>query len=211
MIYHMVGNHVLRLRSRVAVKLNFGPFIWQYTSPNQNFEYSYPLIGFITRHADCCTVTILYPDLGWSLSSLEAYKCLTFFPRNSADLLNHYSSDDQNWLLIPFIDRTNVVCKVVILGLNLSLGCLAQSVTCLATDACLTADPGVVSSIPAWSNAYVDWSWNNFYGHSAPSHWMNHSRRVIASYEQKYVHEVLVNRLFKLAQEKVWLGELTFP
>ena len=24
-----------------------------------------------------------------------------------------------------------------------------------------------------------------------------------------YVHEVLVNRLFKLAQEKVWLGELT--
>ena len=27
--------------------------------------------------------------------------------------------------------------------------------------------------------------------------------------ETKYVHEVLVNRLFKLAQEKVWLGELT--
>ena len=25
----------------------------------------------------------------------------------------------------------------------------------------------------------------------------------------KYVHQVLVNRLFKLAQEKVWLGELT--
>ena len=27
----------------------------------------------------------------------------------------------------------------------------------------------------------------------------------------QYVHEVLVNCLFKLAQEKVWLGELTFP
>ena len=27
----------------------------------------------------------------------------------------------------------------------------------------------------------------------------------------KYVHEVLVNCLFKLAQEKVWLGELTVP
>ena len=26
---------------------------------------------------------------------------------------------------------------------------VAQSVTCLATDACLTADPGVASSIPA--------------------------------------------------------------
>ena len=27
-------------------------------------------------------------------------------------------------------------------------GRVAQSVTCLATDACLTADPGVASSIP---------------------------------------------------------------
>ena len=36
-----------------------------------------------------------------------------------------------------------------------------------------------------------------------------HSRRVVVSYKQKYVHEVLVNCLFKLAQEKVWLGELT--
>ena len=26
-----------------------------------------------------------------------------------------------------------------------------------------------------------------------------------------YVHEVLVNCLLKLAQEKVWLGELTVP
>ena len=31
---------------------------------------------------------------------------------------------------------------------------------------------------------------------------LNHSRRVVVSYKQKYVHEVLVNRLFKLAQEK---------
>ena len=38
---------------------------------------------------------------------------------------------------------------------------------------------------------------------------LNHSRRVVVSYKRKYVHEVLVNRLFKLAQEKVWLGELT--
>ena len=28
-------------------------------------------------------------------------------------------------------------------------GHVAQSVTCLATDGCLTADPGVASSIPA--------------------------------------------------------------
>ena len=39
---------------------------------------------------------------------------------------------------------------------------------------------------------------------------MNHSRMVV-SYERKYVHEVLVNSLYKLAQEKVWLSELTVP
>ena len=36
-----------------------------------------------------------------------------------------------------------------------------------------------------------------------------YSRRVVVSYKRKYVHELLVNRLFKPAQEKVWLGELT--
>ena len=40
---------------------------------------------------------------------------------------------------------------------------------------------------------------------------MSHLRRVVVSYERKYVHEVLVICLFKLAQEKVWLGELTVP
>ena len=36
-------------------------------------------------------------------------------------------------------------------------------------------------------------------------------RRVVVSYKQKYVQEVLVNYLLKLAQEKVWLVELTVP
>ena len=35
-------------------------------------------------------------------------------------------------------------------------GRVAQSVACLATDACLTADPGVVSSIPVWSHTFVE-------------------------------------------------------
>ena len=35
-------------------------------------------------------------------------------------------------------------------------GRLAQSVTCLATDACLTADPGVMSSIPVRSHTFVE-------------------------------------------------------
>ena len=32
----------------------------------------------------------------------------------------------------------------------------AQSVTCLATDACLTADPGVTSSIPNRSDTFLE-------------------------------------------------------
>ena len=39
----------------------------------------------------------------------------------------------------------------------------------------------------------------------------DNSRRVVVSYKRKYVHEVLVNCLFKLAQERVWLGEQTVP
>ena len=35
-------------------------------------------------------------------------------------------------------------------------GRIAQSVTCLATDACLTADPGVASSIPVRSRTFVE-------------------------------------------------------
>ena len=51
-------------------------------------------------------------------------------------------------------------------------GRVAQSVTCLATDACLTADPGVASSIPVRSHTFVEiWPWNDFYGHSPPFRW----------------------------------------
>ena len=37
-----------------------------------------------------------------------------------------------------------------------SPGHVAQSVTCLATDACLTADPGVASSIPARYHTFME-------------------------------------------------------
>ena len=37
-----------------------------------------------------------------------------------------------------------------------SPGRVAQSVTCLATDACLTADQGVASSIPARYHTFVE-------------------------------------------------------
>ena len=87
-------------------------------------------------------------------------------------------------------------------------GCAAQSVTCLATDACLTADPGVESSIPAPYHTFVEFDHGMISSvillPSADSF-----KRVVVSYKQKYVHELLVNRLFKPAQEKMLLGELT--
>ena len=39
---------------------------------------------------------------------------------------------------------------------NTLSGRVAQSVTCLATDVCLTADPGVASLIPARSHTFVE-------------------------------------------------------
>ena len=82
---------------------------------------------------------------------------------------------------------------------------VAQSVTCLVTDASLTADQGVTSSIPARSHTFVE---------------IDHdiiSTVILLPSDESFkkgccqVHEVLVNCLFKLAQEKVWLGELTVP
>ena len=88
-------------------------------------------------------------------------------------------------------------------------GRVAQSVTCLATDACLTADPGVASLIPARSHTFVE------IDHEISTVILLlpliYSRRVVVSYKRKYVHKLLVNRLLKLAQEKVWLSELTVP
>ena len=36
------------------------------------------------------------------------------------------------------------------------LGCIAQTITCVATDESLTADQGVVSSIPVRSHTFVE-------------------------------------------------------
>ena len=72
---------------------------------------------------------------------------------------------------------------------------------CLATDACLTADPGVASSIPARSHTFVE------IDHELISTIIllpsADSFITVVSYKGKYVHKLLVNRLFKPAQEKV--------
>ena len=49
------------------------------------------------------------------------------------------------------------ICLYISSSIHLSVpGRVAQSVTCLATDASLTADPGVASSIPARSHTFVE-------------------------------------------------------
>ena len=90
-------------------------------------------------------------------------------------------------------------------------GRVAQSVTCLATDACLTADQGVASSIPARSHTFVE------IDHEIISTFIllpsadSFKKGCCQLQAKKYVHKLLVNRLFKPAQEKVWLSELTVP
>ena len=108
---------------------------------------------------------------------------------------------DQNWA--DFVKFSVMQKNRIIYAQR---GRVAQSVTCLATDASLTADPGVASSITARSHTFVE------IDHEIISTViLLLSRRVVVSYKRKYVHEVLVNCLFKLAQEKVWLDELTVP
>ena len=85
---------------------------------------------------------------------------------------------------------------------------LFESVTCLATEANLTADPGVASSIPARPHTFVKIDHEIIsmviLFPSAKS-FMKGCNQLQA----KVCAHILVNRLFKLAQEKVWLGELT--
>ena len=68
-------------------------------------------------------------------------------------------------------------------------------------DACLTADPGVASSIPARYHTFeeIDHEIISTVILLLP---LIYSRRVVVSYKRKYVHKLLVNRLLKPAQEK---------
>ena len=89
-------------------------------------------------------------------------------------------------------------------------GCVAQFVTCLATDASLTADPGVTSLILARSHTFVE------IDHEIISMVIllpsaESFKKGCFQLQAKVVHDVLVNCLIKLAQEKVGLGELTIP
>ena len=96
----------------------------------------------------------------------------------------------------------NVKMPTIIVG----PGRVAQSVMCLAIDANLTVDPGVASLIPALSHTFVK------IDHEIISTVIFlPSMKGCCQLQAQYVHKLLVNCLFKLTQEKVWLGELTIP
>ena len=79
-----------------------------------------------------------------------------------------------------------------------TLGHVVQSVMVLAADTCLTADPEIVSSIPARSHTFLE------IDHEIVSMVIilpsADSRRVDVSHMQKCVPRVLFNWLVKLAQ-----------
>ena len=93
--------------------------------------------------------------------------------------------------------RHFILCLVLVQPIDVHV---AQLVMCLAADTCLTANPGVASSIMALSHTFMEIDReiiSTVILLPSPD-----SRRVVISYKRKYVHKVLVNGLVKLAQEK---------
>ena len=94
-----------------------------------------------------------------------------------------------------------VKSHLAILKYGMLSACIAQPIaiiTCLTTDLRLTADPERASKIPARTNTFVEIDLriiSTFFSSLPPIH----SRRVAISYKCRYVHKLLVNRLFKLA------------
>ena len=87
-------------------------------------------------------------------------------------------------------------------------GRVAQSVTCLAKDSCLTADPGVARSIRAWSHTFVEIDHEIFSTIILlPS--ADAFMKGCCHLQAKVCAQSTGQALDKLAQEKVWLGELT--
>ena len=86
--------------------------------------------------------------------STRALNSLTYPVYLKINLLSHLFL-----LILKIRNPLSFVISIINLFLVLFLhvpGRVAQSVTCLATDACLTADLGVASSIPARSHTFVE-------------------------------------------------------
>ena len=74
-----------RLHLRIAVKLNFPPYIQGYTSPNENFEYSYPLnVGVRSSFGSEAVSTSIY-----CVCEAKALVCTKILCKNS-EICNQY-------------------------------------------------------------------------------------------------------------------------
>ena len=90
-------------------------------------------------------------------------------------------------------------------------GRVEQSVTCLATDASLTADPGVASLIPARSHTFVEIDHHEIIAMVILLPSAESFKKGCCQLQAKVCARSTGYCLLKLAQEKVWLGELTVP
>ena len=106
-------------------------------------------------------------------------------------ILNLFRLETKKAVKIMVQAFVNLVKVELVLSI---LGCLAQQETCL------TADPGVASSIRARSHNFVE------IDHEIISTAIllpsADSRRVVVSNKQNYVHKVLLNCLIKHVHEK---------
>ena len=91
-------------------------------------------------------------------------------------------------------------------------GSVAQSVTCLATDACLTADPGVASSIPIQSHTFVEIDHEII---SAvilrPSPELIIQEGLLSVTSKSMCTKYWLTACSNLPWKILWLGELTIP
>ena len=105
---------------------------------------------------------------------------------------------------LVFTDKQNTSSELVLV-VSSEPGHVAQSVTCLATDASLIADPGVLSSILAWSHTYMKIDYEII------STVILFSSAESFSYKRKFVPKYWLTSFSNLPRKKVSLGELTIP
>ena len=89
---------------------------------------------------------------------------------------------------------------------------LAQSVTFLATDACLTADPGVPSLIPALYYTVLEIDHEKIStGFLLLSAELIIQEGLLSVTSESMCTKYMLTTCLSLPRKKVWLGELTIP
>ena len=106
-IGYTVRNHVLRLWSSAALKLNFRPCTQWYTAPNDNFEYRYPLIvrvGYFYVTPNCDFNRDLLPEqfsysMNCTMYMLWGHLCFsnTYFSNLLSGILLSVCIYKQSW------------------------------------------------------------------------------------------------------------------